>query len=453
MQHRKVRRSHTGGSRYAWYVVVVLMLANLVALIDRQIISLIVEPIKQDLQVTDTQVGLLAGLAFAIFYSVLGIPIARLSDRLNRRNIIIVGVAVWNVMALACGFAKNYPQLFLARIGVGVGEACLAPAVSSLIADYFPPKKVAQAMSVYVMGLYLGTGLAMIGSSYIVRLAMEVPTVILPWVGQLFSWQIAFLVSALLGLPLIVLLLSVREPPRVAYTPDGLAHPAVMRKATWLEIQVFLTQRWKFFLALIVGGASIGTVITAWLIWVPEVMRRTHGWDVTDAGIAYGFILVAFGMPGAFFGGWFASWLSERGYRDAEMRSILIGVSLLLPFAVAVPLAPNSSIMLWTLCPLIFFLSWPQGLAPAMLALVTPNHFRAQVTAVFMLFASLSGYTAGGALVAIVSQHLLQDESLLNVGLSVISAIFVPLAIAMFWYGLRHYAVARLGTRDIVAAE
>ena len=144
------------GGVYAWYVVAVLMFAYMVAFVDRQILSLLVQPIKRDLGVTDTQIGLLAGFAFAIFYSVLGVPIARLADRTNRKTLITVGVVLWSVMTAACGLTKTYWQLFLMRVGVGVGEATLSPAAYSMMADYFPPKKLARAIGVYAMGLIHG---------------------------------------------------------------------------------------------------------------------------------------------------------------------------------------------------------------------------------------------------------------------------------------------------------
>ena len=149
-------------------MVAVLLLAYTVAFIDRSILSLLVQPIRRDLGISDTQIGLLAGFAFAIFYSVLGVPIARLADHHNRCAIISIGVAVWSIMTAACGLSKTYWQLFLTRVGVGVGEATLSPAAYSMIADYFEPKKLAKAIGVYCMGLYAGAGLAMLAGSAVV---------------------------------------------------------------------------------------------------------------------------------------------------------------------------------------------------------------------------------------------------------------------------------------------
>ena len=146
------------------------MFAYMVAFIDRQILSLLIQPIKEDLGVTDTQIGLLAGLAFAIFYSFIGIPIAKLADTKNRVSIISVGVALWTLMTAICGLTKTYFYLFLARIGVGVGEAALSPAAYSMIADYFPKEKLGRAIGIYVIGLYLGAGIAMLVGSAVISL-------------------------------------------------------------------------------------------------------------------------------------------------------------------------------------------------------------------------------------------------------------------------------------------
>ena len=147
---------------YAWYMTLLLMLLYMFSFLDRTIIVLLIEPIKRDLLLNDTQISLLYGLAFAVFYTFLGIPIARLADSKSRRSIIAVGVLFWSAMTVACGLAKSFGDLFAARIGVGAGEAALSPAAYSLISDSFPEEKRAKAMSVYTMGLYLGVGLAML---------------------------------------------------------------------------------------------------------------------------------------------------------------------------------------------------------------------------------------------------------------------------------------------------
>ena len=186
--------------RYAWYVVAVLALANTSAFVDRQILGLLVGPIRRDLGVSDTQMGILYGLAFALFYTLLGIPIARAADRGSRRTIIAIGIALWSVMTVLCGVAQTYDQLLLARLGVGVGEAALAAPAVSLPSDYFPAERRATALSVYSLGIYLGAGLAnLVGGALLARLGADA-TVVWPVVGEIRSWQGAFVVVGLPGL-------------------------------------------------------------------------------------------------------------------------------------------------------------------------------------------------------------------------------------------------------------
>ena len=184
--------------KYAWYVVFILMLANISSFIDRQILALLVAPIKRDLHLSDTEISLLMGLSFALFYTVFGILIGHFADKYNRRNIIIAGVAVWSVMTALCGGIQNYTQFFLARVGVGVGEATLAPSAYSMITDYFPKNKLSTALSTYSMGVFLGMGLAiLIGASLIGGLPTS-GTVHIPIFGDIFHWQKLFIY---IGLP------------------------------------------------------------------------------------------------------------------------------------------------------------------------------------------------------------------------------------------------------------
>lgn len=207
----------TGAERsttYCWYVVVLLTLIYTVSFIDRQILALMIGPIRRDFGISDTQVSLLIGLAFALFYTFLGIPIARLADRHSRRAIIAVGVLVWCLMTAACGVSHNYGQLFLARVGVGVGEAALGPSALSMISDYFPQESRGRAISFYTMGISLGSALAMIVGGQLVANALHAQPVTVPVFGQLFGWQPIFFIVGLPGVVLALIMLTVAEPER-----------------------------------------------------------------------------------------------------------------------------------------------------------------------------------------------------------------------------------------------
>ena len=198
--------SGSGGLRalYPWYVVFVLTLAYTCSFIDRQILTLLIEPIRRDLVITDTQMSLLGGLAFSILYTTMGIPLARLADRSNRRNLMTAGVGLWSLMTAACGLARGFWPLFGARVGVGVGEAALSPAAFSLLADYFRPQQLARAIGAYSTGVYFGAGLALMIGGAVIQRVSNAPNQVLPFIGEIFPWQLTFFVVGLLGAPFIV---------------------------------------------------------------------------------------------------------------------------------------------------------------------------------------------------------------------------------------------------------
>ena len=460
-----------GGTKYAWYVVVVLMFTYTVAFIDRQILSLLVQPIRRDLGLSDTQIGLLAGFAFAVFYSVLGVPIARLADRVNRCYLIAAGVALWSLMTAACGLSKTYWQLFAVRVGVGVGEATLSPAAYSMIADYFPAHKLARAISVYTMGLYGGAGLALLAGSAVVALVSDAGPVTLPLVGTVFAWQLTFFVVALPGVLVLALLATVREPRRRELAGGPVRAPAGTREKVGVlevhnavdfdsgaddaaqavqpapvplsELIKFFTEHRRMMLAHFGGFLALGTVITAYLVWVPEFLRRTHDFEITQAGLIYGLALLFFGTSGPYVGGWLAERLALRGRRDAELRAALIAGIGMVPLSVVTPLVANPTVAVVLLAATTFVLSMPQGLAPTIIQLIAPNRLRAQVTAIFILVAALAAYTGGPASVAMLADYVFRDENALNYALAIVSGVLTPIGVVLLVWGLKPYRELR----------
>jgi len=445
-------RNGRGGAWYPWYVVAVLMLCFAVAYIDRQILSLLVQPLKRDLGISDTQIGLLAGFAFAAFYTVMGVPIARLSDRGNRVRIISVGVIVWSVMTAGCGLASTYLQLFLARLGVGAGEATVGPASYSIIADYFAPEGVARAVGVFIMGVYIGIGLAMIGGSEVVRVTSASESFEVPFIGEMRSWQLAFLIAALPGLLVLALLATVREPARRQYLADGSSREIGAQPSEWREVRAFIRGQWPLLAAWTLGSAAAGTVITAFFVWVPELLRRSHSLGIADAGLLFGVILIAFGAPGSSAAGWAVGQLRRRGHRDAEVRAALYSCCAILPLGVLTALAPNVLLAATALAPLIFLMGLAQALTPAVIQLVTPNHLRARVTALFTLVAVLMGATAGPALVALITDYVFEDEQLLGSSLAIVVGLLMPIATYLFYASLKPF-VAGYAQATQVARE
>jgi len=240
-----------------WYAVFILLLAYILSFVDRIIMSLLVIPIQQDLGTSDAQMGLLMGFAFALFYTAIGVPIARLSDVKSRKIIVSVGIFLWSLMTAACGLAKSFFQLFLARIGVGVGEAALSPAAYSMITDFFPEEKLGRAISVYQSGGLFGGGLAFIIGGAVVSFIIGSKAISLPLIGFLQPWQIAFIVVSIPGILMALLMLTVTEPKRKGMGQD-LAQSVSVKDAV-----AFMFKNWKVYFSVFIGFAILASPITS----------------------------------------------------------------------------------------------------------------------------------------------------------------------------------------------
>ena len=411
---------------YSWYVVGILMLAYTNSFIDRQILSLLIEPIQRDLGINDTQISLLAGLAFAIFYTVMGVPIARLADQKNRRTIILWGIAIWSVLTATCGLAKNFWHLFFSRMGVGVGEATLSPAAMSMISDYFPVAKIARAISIYSMGVYFGAGLALIIGGFVVKLVSESGNVVIPLIGEVFSWQITFFYVGLMGLPIFLLLLTIKEPRRRGI---NVSDPEEAKKASSLPVlKAFVRINRKTIFYHFATFSCLGIAVVGYMIWTPTFFIRTYGWDAPKIGMIYGIILFFGGTSGVYAGGALADWLTKRGYKDGILRAAVFGIICSIPFSVLTPLMASPTLAVMGLTASCFFMSFPQGLPAAALQVIAPNPLRAQMVALYFLVAGVIANAFGPTLYALMTDYAFGDPMMIRYSLSSVSAFVLPLA-------------------------
>ncbi len=401
-------------SRYAWYVVILLMVLYMFSFIDRTIIVLLIEPIKRDLQLTDTHISLLYGFAFAVFYTFLGIPIARLADYRNRRTIIAVGVAIWSVMTAVCGLSKNFLQLFAARVGVGVGEAALSPAAYSMISDYFPEEKRAKAMSVYTMGLYLGAGMAVLLGGAIIGLVEGMPTISLPLVGTLYSWQLVFVAVGVPGLLLSLLMFTVKEPLR-----RGVSAQQPQQESLRAALGYFL-QRWRFYIVFCCGMACLVMYSYSLTAWTPSYFIRTFGWDIPTVSRNYGLVLIIFGPAGILTGGWVASRLAARGDSFINVRMAIVTFGALLLPATFMTLVDSAYLSLAITASVKFLGGLPLGVAVAALHEVTPNRLRAQAAAIYFFIINILGLGVGPLLVALLTDYVFRNEADLRYSLAIV---------------------------------
>lgn len=422
---------------YAWYVVMILMIIYIFSFMDRQILGLLVEPIKADLNISDTQMSLLMGFSFALFYTIFGIPIGRLADSKNRTMIIGIGLAVWSLFTTACGLTSRFFTLAVARMGVGVGEAALSPSAYSLISDYFRPHRQALAISFYGAGIYIGSGLAFVLGGYVVGFVGDAEMVTLPIVGEVKSWQSVFFMIGFPGLVFTLALFTVREPVRrgLKKTADAAKQASVPVR----EVFDYIKANWRTFTFHNLGFALCSFISYGTGQWIPTFMYRTFDYSIRDAGIHYGYIVMAFGTAGIIFGGYLAGKLMERGYKDAKMRSALTAALLYLPFGILGPLMPNAQLALVVLCGAVFFAAMPFGVGPAAIQEMMPNRMRAQASAVYLFVVNLIGLGLGPTAVAVSTDYLFGSEGDLYKSLVLVSGVFGVLACVILYLGMRHF--------------
>ncbi len=423
------------GLGYAWYMVAVLMLAYIFSYIDRTILSLLVAPIRRDMQISDTQLSLLHGFAFAVFYTLLGFPVGRLADQRNRVNIIVIGIGLWSLFTAACGLARNFWQLFLMRVGVGVGEAALNPCAYSIITDLFPKSLLSRAMSTYVMGTYMGFGVAFIVGGLVIGLN-ELPTTELPLVGEVRTWQAVFFYVGLPGLLVMALVkMTAREPQR-----RDLVHANMGKRGVPIPVVLGFVKLNKWTLiSHVLGFGLLGVLVNGLVLWTPSFFARTHGWDVSETGVLYGFVLLVFGPLGIFLGGWVADHLDKEGPRGGTFVASASFVGLAIIPAFFSPLLANPYLSLALIAALVLCTSAPWGIAVSALQQFTPNEMRGQISAVYLFFVNIIGIGLGPTLIALVTDHGFGEDRMLRYSMSIVAGISAVLATLILALGLPHF--------------
>ena len=428
---------------YPWLVVAILMVAYVFSFVDRQILNLLVGPIRRDLGISDTQMSLLMGFSFAIFYTILGIPLGRLADSSNRRGLIAAGLVVWSLMTALCGVARSYWQLFLFRIGVGVGEATLSPAAYSMIADYFPPERRATAISVYAMGIYLGSGIAFLLGGLVIQFAVAQGAVTLPLVGDVRPWQLVFVVLGGSGIVFSLAFLLVREPPRSGVGAGNSVPFRAVVAHLWRNRRTVLCHNLGFAM---IAFCAYGTAA-----WVPSFFIRTFGWKAGEVGIIYGLIVMVFGCLGILFGGWLTDRWLRQGKPDAALRVGIWASSIAIVGNVYL-LANTGTLAAILIVPSVFALSMPFGAAPAAIQEIVPNQMRGQASAVYLFIVNLIGLGVGPTAVALVTDYGFANDLALKWSLLIVGGLASLAAIALLGAGLKPYRETLQRAREGEAA-
>lgn len=422
------------GTRYAWYVVAVLLLLNVSSFIDRQVMALLVTPIKADLGLTDTQMGVLLGPAFAGTFAFSAFIVGRLVDRTNRVAIIAWGVAAWSVMCTASGVANTYGQLFAARFGVGIGEASLSPSASSLIADYFPPEKLATAMSVFTSGVFIGSGLAYFIGGTVIEAVSGLEPWRLPVFGEIRAWQRVFIVVGLPGLLLALLALTIREPRRER--AQGAPRFAPFTTA---QVIAWFRRHWAAYSTFGLAAALYASVNFGTAFWFPAFFERSHGWTPGKIGLLMGGATAIFGVIGVLAGGRLADALKARGRRDGNL--LVMVISAIISAIVAIPLFTTSSeqVLIGSLIVTNIVAAAPFGAAAAAMQEMSPAAMRGQAAALLVFLLNFVGLGLGPPLVAIVTDGVFGDPTKVGLALLVVTLVGRSLAALSVAGGLAAY--------------
>jgi len=416
-------------------VIAILWIATIFSQLDRQLPALLVKPIKHGLNLSDTQFSLIQGYAFAVVYTVMGIPFGRLVDRTNRRNLIIFGLAMWSLMTVVSAMAESFLELAIARMGVGVGEAVLAPAAYSIIADYVAPERRGKALAVYYVSLAIGSGASLLIGGLMMS---EIPAhgIALPFVGHIEAWQAAFLFAGLPGLPLIFLLFAIREPVR--------RETAGAQSGTFGEFLTYVYRNGATFFRVIAVATLLTILGYGMLAWAPAYFDRTFGMGVGTAGPILGVLVAVAGLVGTLFSGWLSDRWLARGIVGARFRVTLLATAILAPAASLWPLMPTPWLGLGVLGLSIFGTSMAQAAAPPSLQDITPNAMRGQAIALYLLIAGLLGIGFGPTSVALVTDYVFKDEQALRWALVTVATPAALLALWASWSGQAHYTRTRI---------
>lgn len=430
--------------RYAWYCMGVIVFAYFFGFMDRIIVGLLTPAIQADLGFTDTQMGIIQGLAFALFYTLFVIPIGWAADRYNRKWMLSIGTACWSLFTAGCGLVRSFGGLFGMRVGVGIGEATLNPCTASLIGDLFPPRDRPKAFGVYQTATAIGTGLTYIFGGLLIAFTFQ--GVNLPVIGQVPGWQAVFIIIGLLGLiPAVMLAVTVREPARKELAKG------TSQQASWAEIRAFLKLNRTTLLCHHFGAAFIIMAIYGWVNWLPSLFSRIHDWSVPQFSLWYGIFGGLFGILSAFSSGYVTNWFKDRGHTDGSMRTVFWGgAGLTLGTAIA-PLMPTPQLTLALFAIAGLFSNWPTAQALTAVNEMTPNQLRGVVTSIYIFVIGIGGAGVGPFAIGWVTDTVFGDPDKIHYSMALVIAVMGTLGTLLIGYGMKSFRGSMERAEQLIA--
>lgn len=427
--------------RVAWYGLGILLTSFLVSSVDRVILGMLVIPIKEDLGVSDSAMGVLLGISFAVSFTLMGLVAGWLSDRYSRRRIISIAITFWSLATVACGFAGSFMHLLVSRISVAAGESALSPAAFSMISDYFPPKKLGRALGVYMSGAFFGAGISFLVGGAVLSLMGQIGPIELPFIGIVKIWQVVFFIVGLPGLIVAALATTMKEPVRRGVSQASASNAAVFG---------FMKNHVRLYICHLIGFSLLASIIVNTLTWSPTLFVRVHEFSFAEAGTKLGLVLLFLSPGGVYAGGWLVDVVKKSGRQDAPL---LVGISAALtslPFGIAANLVSDPNLAIALYCPLVFFACLAVACGPTAIQLVTPNEFRGQISAGYLMTINIVTSIFGATGVGIATDYIFRSEQAVGSSMALMCAICAPIAASLLWYCRRPFRarVERLATSE-----
>ncbi len=432
--------------RQAYYAVAVLTVVQMCAQLNNGVTTLLVEPVRHDLQLTDMQMSYLLGFSAVLFYALIGIPAARLVDRHNRKWLMTASIGVWSAATAACGLAATFWQFFAARFWIGAGESISGPLSYSLLADYFPPRKLPRAIAIYNAGMQGGVALSLLFGAAILGLLAGMPPVVVPLVGELQDWQAVFILTGLVGVPVALLMMAAAEPKRRRLAMGTFA-PSLQGAASLRQVIAYLLANRRLYAPMFLGLCFTSIHMMGLGVWQAAFYTRTFGWDPARIGFYSGTINLVLVIPGLFGAIWFNDFFRKRGHADTNMRVMAIGLTIATPIVIAAPLMPSPWLALAAFAtgPAIMLVAAPS--LNTALQIITPSGMRGQMTAIYLFIVLAASAAIGPTWMAFLTQHVFGEEAQLRYAIATSAAILFPATAISYWLGLRPYRERILAMR------
>ncbi len=414
---------------YSWYVAAVLFVVYTLAFVDRSIIGYLVDPIRADFGINDMQFALLQNLSFSFFYSIMSLPLGRLADSRSRHVQLTAGVLLWTLMTILAGKANSVWVLAVTLMGIGLGEACLVPCAYSMISDYFAPEKRTLPLNIFSSGIMFGTLAANVLGGLVSQYAFDIGPTTIPVLGHVKPWQYSFILVGLPGIPILVALLTVKEPSR----KGQFGQPSM--KATFR----YILAHWKTYTSVI-GGTTFGAMTNGAILgWLVPWFSRRYGWSNVKIGSYLGTFSFVFGSVGVLFAGILANRLMSKGKKAVTIKLMIAAEALvLIPIALA-HAVDNPYWVLWCVGGIIFFGGFSSSLGPATLQNITPNEMRGQITAICFLVLSLIAMNTGMPMVGLLTSYVFHDDLMVRSSAVIVGLFASICGVLVLIFGLRSY--------------